>query len=44
MLRKLIFWAVLFLAGWGYGKYQHAQDCAAAGGQVTRGLCRGETQ
>jgi hypothetical protein len=44
MLRRLIFWGVLFLAGWTYAKYQHAERCTAAGGQVVHGLCKGETR
>jgi hypothetical protein len=44
MLRRLIFWGILFLAGWGYAKHQHSERCAAAGGEVVRGLCKGEIQ
>jgi hypothetical protein len=43
-VRTLVLMAVLFLVGLFYERHQHQERCAAAGGTVENGLCRGESE
>ena len=42
-VRTVIVMMVVFLAGLFYERHQQSARCAAAGGTVQDGLCRGDT-
>ncbi len=40
-VRTLILMAAVFFAGVFYERFRHGERCAAAGGEMTAGLCTG---